>query len=279
MFSFLINLFSKRKAAKSKEELANQIQEVACIVQDSDLRRGFILARDRVLRQTFFPQNWKTLDDEMRLLLFQVSEHANKDNTSTIDVYLDYLNHLVDARARQEDYINDEFKKTVFDFKVKMHALIDIVRRLIVENTLIVNKIERTPNSDPTRFVLESEKKSCEAKYYDASQKIKHLATAITGFTTGVTNEDVMFYKKLRELQGSPEELQENTSRLLFDQQKFESTAEYIQIINDSRFENMAPMPTLADSYSALPQRERSHETPSKPVTIPTGAKKRTEAE
>ena len=263
----MLGFFKKRKATKSKMQLANQFQDIAGVVSDNETRTRMLQMRDKILRQSYFPSNWKVLDYEISTLLYQISNQVTSLNTSTIDVYVEHIDTLVNARARREEYIDNNADKNLLGLKVQMHEMIDDVKRIITENAAILKKIERTNAGDPSLYALESNKKACEARYYDMSIKIKHLASAITEIVTRLNSGDIGFYEKLRGLQGIPEELEEQTATYLFHQQKFEFTDDENQRIINSRYAGAEPIPI------PTPTQEYKHSVPTRISANSVGGK------
>ena len=262
MFGF----FSRRKAAKSRTKLANQIQDVASMAPEVGHRKQLLIMRDKFLRQTSRPKNWKTIDGELNNFLNELANHVSKGNTNTVRVYIDYINKLIDARAGRDEYIKNSKEETLLGLKIQLHEKIDETGRLIQVNSGIADKLERLSPADPNRLVLEADKKTCESSYQDATVKIKHLLTQITEISTRLTPDDISFYKKLRELQGVPEELENETAEYLFHQEKFSTTAEVNRAIIDSRHVDAEPMPIPRHAERSQPKQITDGAQPQKTV-------------
>ncbi|MCL2192133.1 MAG: hypothetical protein FWB78_01900 [Treponema sp.] len=281
----MFGLFTKRKANKSKMKLANQFDDIAGITSDGETRQELSLLRSKILRQARFPSNWKALDDELFTLLYQVRNQVDLQNVSTVGVYLEHINNLVDTRASQDKYVVDEFSKNLLELKVQVHEKVDNVKSLIHKNAVNLKKIERTPPGDPTLYMLESEKKACEATYYDISLKIKHLASIITEMMTRLKPEDIVFYERLRGLQGVPAEIEEQTAIYLFHQHKFETIADENQRIIESRYADAEAMPLSATMTIPAPesllqaQKQDEREVSADPAGISATKRKQIETE
>ena len=276
----MFGLFAKRKANKSKMKLANQFEEIAGISSDGEIRQRVLQLRTNVLHQPYFPSNWRALDDELLVLLYQFRNQLDLQNISTANIYLEQIENLTRARAQREDYIVDEAEKSLLGLKVQMHEMVDDVKRLIYKNAIVVKKIERTPTGDPTFYMLDAEKKGLEAKYYDLSNMIKNLALLIAEKETGLKPEYIAFYKKLRGLQGDPKEIEDQMAEYLFDEQKFEENAVVVQEINESRFTDAGSIPSPATPAIPLPQdvqSQRKHEASKKPIDAPKAKKRQIE--
>jgi len=247
----MFKLSSKSKANKSKNKLANQFEDVAGLVYDGEARKQLVRLRN-ILRQPqpFFPPNWNELDGELLSLVYRLRNQVNAQNISTASIYIEHINSLVGARTLKEEYVVDPDSNELLNLKVKMHEMIDDVKRLISENAIGIKKIERTPVGDPTLYMFESEKKAREMKYHDISKKIKHLASVITELMTRLKPEDIDFYERLRGLQGVPEELEDQTATYLFHQHKFETIAEDNRLIIESRYADAEPIPTPGSAFT-----------------------------
>ena len=244
-------IFSQRKANKSRLKIANYIQDIASIVTDDELKSRLLFIRDKSLRQNALHKNWEAIDNELFRLLYGLSNHVNKHNTNTINIFLGHIDKLIDAKASRDQYIQNQQETALFELRVQLNEIIDETRRLMRKNADILRKLGRLSPTDPLRLVLDADKKTCESNYRDATAKMKHLAELIAEISTRLTPEDVSFYRNLHELQGVPEELEDRTAEYLFYQTKLSSTVRTSQAVNDSRHENYEPIPTLTESVAS----------------------------
>ena len=244
-------MFSQRKANKSRLKIANQIQDIASIIADDELKNRLLFIRDKSLRQNALPKNWEAIDNELYKLLYELANHASKQNINTVSVYLGFIDKLIDAKSSRDQYILNQQEITLFGLKVQLNEKIDVTGRLRQEYFSIKAKINNLSSDDPLHSVYDGHKKICESNYRDATVKMKYLIELITEISTRLTPEDVGFYKTLRELQGVPEELEDRTAEYLFYINKLSSNVKTSQAINDSRHEYDEPMPSLDESTAS----------------------------
>ena len=245
------NIFSRlfKSYDNKNTQIEDALNNIATKSDNPELAREIFAIIDVFRTQTGSSSKLREIDSTLNDLIGKLAFHAASQNVNTVNVYLEYITKLVNARAGSSDffnkYVSEQNEQKLFDCKVQMYERIDNGNRLVQERDNIIGKLETTQSSDMNYHALVAEKEACEIKYNDTRDKVRALADQIYMFVTNVTGSDITFYEMLRKEQMSPEIYDDLTAVLEYHRDKHRKTAEENKRITEGRHKSAEPMPTL----------------------------------